>query len=137
MHNFLHLFIQKISVSLSLCNVSENYVKPETEYSGCADIVYGRDEPFRIEKLFLSGPDNLYVRRQLQPRRYGHILVRLKPILISQKGSGGSKHTGECRVTDYNVVVPYTKLIVRTRGNDTFAAHSKAEEKMHGVRIAV
>ncbi len=121
----------------SLSEVSEYHLKPETEYSGCADIFCGRDEHFRIDKLFLSGPDHLDVWRQLQPRRYGDIVVGLKSILISQQGSGGTKQTSECRVTGYHVVVPYTKLVEGTTGNDAFAPYSYAEEEVHGVGIAV
>ena len=96
-----------------------------------------RDESYPIDNLLLTRPNDLYVRRQLHPRRYGNIIEGLKSRLISQKFPGSTQDTGDLRAFDIDVVVPDPKLIEGPTGNDTLAAGSKAEEEVHGIGIAI
>jgi hypothetical protein len=79
--------------------LSKYQLQPYPENSGCIDIFPDRNDPGRIDKLFLSRPKDLYVRCQLHPRCYGKIVVCLEPILIPQKGPVQNR-TRELRVTD-------------------------------------
>ena len=57
---------------------SEHQIEPEAENRGCVDLAHGSAAGF----LLLCPSDDLYVRRQLRPRRYGNIVERLEPLLI-------------------------------------------------------
>ena len=54
----------------------EYHLEPEAEDRCCVYV-------FPANGLFLGRLDDLYIRRHLQPRRYGNIIKNLKPILIS------------------------------------------------------
>ena len=80
----LHAWREKPSNRYS--EVSEYQLQPETEDSRCLHVFpVERDESYPIDNLLLTRPNDLYVRRQLHPRRNGNIIESLEPILIPQK----------------------------------------------------
>ena len=59
---------------------SEYQIEAEPEHGICPDLFHPTDDG-----LFLGTFDDLDVRRQLRPRRYGNIVESLEPLLVSQE----------------------------------------------------
>ena len=124
------------SSTLFLPVASKNQLEPEAQNSCRVDILSDRDNPTLIDEVFLGRPEDLDVRRELHPRRYGEIVVRLEPISVPQKRSG-SGWTGELRVRNIPVVTPDPELVQLSSLDDTFPAHSQTVEEPNWVRVSI